>query len=123
MFKFVYRQREPVGIHDIQRGLGLSSPSVAHYHVGKLLKAGLLKEDGEGYTVDKAVFENMIRIRKTVLPLQTAYAAFFLTALLALATVMRPDQLSSTYVFAIIVVLCAFAISSFEAYKVTKAPL
>jgi hypothetical protein len=64
---------------------------VAHYHVGKLLKAGLLKEDGEGYTVDKMVFDNMIRIRKTALPLQTAYAAFFLTALVALVTIMRPD--------------------------------
>ncbi|MGD0395545.1 MAG: winged helix-turn-helix domain-containing protein [Nitrososphaerales archaeon] len=122
VFRFVHRQRKPVGIHDIQRGLGLSSPSVAHYHVGKLLKAGLLKEDGEGYTVDKTVFENMIRIRKTALPLQTAYAAFFLTALLALVTIMRPNQLSSTYVFAVAVALIALIISSFEAYKVTRAP-
>ncbi len=123
VFRFVYRQRKPVGIHDIQRGLGLSSPSVAHYHVGKLLKAGLLIEDGEGYIADKTIFENMIRIRKTVLPLRTAYAAFFLTALLALTTVMRPNQLSSTYMFAVVVVLVAFAISSFEAYKVTRTAL
>jgi hypothetical protein len=123
VFRFVYRQGEPVGIHDIQRGLGLSSPSVAHYHVGKLLKAGLLKEDGEGYTADKTVFENMIRIRRTVLPLQVGYAAFFVTALIALVTIMRPSQLSSTYVFAVALVIVAVGVSLFEAYKVMKAPI
>lgn len=112
-----------MGIHDIQRGLGLSSPSVAHYHVSKLLKAGLLKEDGEGYAADKTVFENMIRIRRTVLPLQVGYAAFFVTALIALVTIMRPSQLSSAYVFAVAVVLVAVGVSLYEAYKAMKAPI
>lgn len=122
VFRFIYRQHKPVGIHDVQRGLGLSSPSVAHYHIGKLLKARLVKEDGDGYVVDKAVFESMIRIRKTVLPLQTAYAVFFLTALLILVTFLRPIQISPTYVFALFVVLIALAISIIQAYKVTKSP-
>jgi hypothetical protein len=121
VFRFVYRQHEPVGIHDVQRGLGLSSPSVAHYHIGKLLKAGLIKEEGSGYIVDKTAFENMVRIKRTVIPLQTAYAVFFLTALVVLATVMRPTQISPTYVFAVIVVLVASGVSLFEAYKATKA--
>jgi DNA-binding transcriptional ArsR family regulator len=122
VFRFVYRQAEPVGAHDIQRGLGLSSPSVAHYHIGKLLKAGLVKEEGDGYTVDKAVFENMFRIRKTVFPLQAAYAAFFLTALIVLLTIMRPTQLYQEYVFAVAVTLVAVGVSMFEAYKVMKVP-
>ena len=122
VFRFVYRQHGPIGIHDIQRGLGLSSPSVAHYHVTKLLKAGLIREEGEGYVVDKAVFEDMIRVRKTIIPLQSAYAIFFLTALVVLGTFMRPAQPSSMYVFALFVVAVAFAVSLFEAYKVTRAP-
>jgi hypothetical protein len=64
----------------------------------------------------------MIRFRKTVLPLQTAYAAFFLTAVLVLITFLRPNPLSSTYVFGLIVVAVALFISVFESYKVTKAP-
>jgi len=120
VFRFVYRQHGPVGIHDVQRGLGLSSPSVAHYHVVKLLKAGLIREEGEGYVVDKAVFEDMIRVRKTIIPLQSAYAIFFLTALVVLVTFMRPAQLSSMYVFALFVVVVAFAVSLLEAYKVTR---
>jgi hypothetical protein len=123
VFRFVYRQHKPVGVHDVQRGLGLSSPSVAHYHIAKLLKAGMLKEEGDGYVVEKAAFENMIRIRRTVLPLQVGYAAFFVTSLIALATIMRPSQLSSTYVFAVIVVMVAVGVSLFEAYKVMRAPI
>ena len=101
----------------------MSSPSVAYYHLNKLMKVGLLIQEGDGYTVDKIVFENMIRIRKTVLPLQTAYAIFFLSALVVLSTVMRPLQVTSTYVFAVAVVLVGFCITAFEAYKVAKAPI
>ena len=121
VFRFVYRQQNPVGIHDVQRGLGLSSPSVAHYHIGKLVKAGLLKEEGGGYVVDKVVFENMIRVRRAAIPLQTAYAAFLLSALTLLVTVFRPVTVSSTYVFAVVVVGAALAVSLFEAYKAMKA--
>jgi hypothetical protein len=122
VFRFIYRQTGPVGVHDVQRGLGLSSPSVAHYHINKLLKAGLLKEEGDGYTVERVVFENMIRIRKVVLPLQTAYAVFFLTALAIFLTVLRPAQLSSTYVFAVVVVSSAFGVSLFEALRTVRTP-
>ena len=121
VFRFVYRQHEPVGVHDVQRGLGLSSPSVAHYHISKLLKAGLLKEEGDGYVVEKAVFENMIRFKRTVIPLQAGYAAFFLTALVILLAVMRPSVLSPTYVFAALVVAVAVGVSLFEAYRAMKA--
>lgn len=103
VFRFVYRQQSPVGIHDVQRGLGLSSPSVAHYHIGKLLKAGLLKEEGDGYVVDKVVFENMIRVSRTAIPLQIAYAVFLLSALALLVTMFRPVLLSATFVFAVVV--------------------
>ena len=122
VFRYVYRQHDPVGIHDIQRGLGFSSPSLAHYHVSKLLKAGLLKEEGEGYTVNKTVFENMIRLRKTTLPLQAAYATFFLAAMIILLTIMRPDLLLSSYVFGVVVSGTGFIISVFEAYKAARAP-
>jgi len=122
VFRFIYRQREPVGIHDVQRGLSLSSPSLAHYHIVKLLKAGLLKEEGEGYVVNKTVFENMIRIKRTALPLQVAYSAFLLTALAALTLFMRPSIPSSSYVFATVVITVTLAVSFYEAYRAVEAP-
>lgn len=121
VFRYVYRQHEPVGVHDIQRGLGLSSPSVAYYHVTKLLKANFLREEKDGYIVNKTVFENMIRLRGTVLPLQSAYAAFFLTALLVMLVVMRPSQPSPSYVFGVIVAAIASGVFLFEAYKAANS--
>jgi hypothetical protein len=87
------------------------------------LKAGLLKEEGDGYIVERTTFENMIRIRRTAIPLQMGAAVFFLTALTTLLTVMKPPQVSSTYSFAVIVVLVAFLFTLLEAYKVVKTPI
>ncbi|MDE1853885.1 MAG: helix-turn-helix transcriptional regulator [Thaumarchaeota archaeon] len=95
----------------------MSSPSVAYYHVGKLVKSGLIKEEGSGYVADKFVFENMVRVRKTALPLQSAYAVLFLAALALLVTILRPAQITSQYAFSVVMIVIGFGISAFEAYR------
>lgn len=87
---------------------------------GQKWKAGLIKEEGGGYVRNKVFYENTMKIRRTVLPLQTAYALFFLTALVALTTILRPARLSSTYVLAVIVTAVAVAVAMFEGYKASK---
>ena len=101
VYRCLYRAGTPMGIHEVQRALKLSSPSVAEYHIKKLVRAGLAKEGQNGYTVDKVVFENVIRIRRTVIPLQTTFVAFFATAFVVLLTVLRPTSITSTYVFSL----------------------
>lgn len=76
----------------------------------KLLATGLIREEGDGYVVDKIMFENMIRIRKSVIPLQLGYSLFFATTLFLLLTVFRPSELTGTYLFAIIVNIAAFVL-------------
>lgn len=120
VFRYVFHQRSAVGISAIQRGLGLSSPSVAYYHVNKLLGAGLLKEEGGGYSVDKRVFEGMVRVRRRVVPLHIAYAAFLLTSLIAMVSVLRPPELSSTYLFAVVVAFVASLVASFQAVRAAR---
>jgi len=39
VYRLIYRQGRPMGVHDVQRGLQLSSPSVAQYHIKKLLES------------------------------------------------------------------------------------
>jgi hypothetical protein len=121
VFRYIYRNGEPQGIHDIQRGLDLSSPSVAHYHVAKLLDAGLIKPEGDGYVADKTVFENMIKVRKTAIPLQTAFAVFLLTSAIVLLTVMRPSSTYASYVFALLVIVTALCVTTFEAFRAARA--
>jgi len=121
VYRCLYRAGAPMGIHDVQRALKLSSPSVAEYHIKKLVRAGLARPDQNGYTVDKIVFENVIRIRRTVIPLQATFVAFFASALVVLLTILRPASITSTYVFSLIVCAAAVVILLYEALKTLAA--
>jgi hypothetical protein len=121
VYRYMYRAGVPMGIHDVQRGLGLSSPSVAEYHIKKLLRAGLVQEKEGAYAVDRVVFENLIRIRRTVIPFQTAYVAFFLTTLLVLVVFLRPAVVTSLYFFALTVNVGGLVITAYEAARTIAA--
>jgi predicted DNA-binding transcriptional regulator len=118
VYRYVYR-KGPVRLHEIQRDLRLSSSSVADYHVQKLLNMRLIREktgqDGSlGYVAEEAIFEAMVRIRRTVIPLWTTATAFFAAGLIMLLTVLRPTALSSTYLFSLVLVTAALCISAYE---------
>lgn len=119
VYRFLYRVGSPQGIHDIQRGLGLSSVSVADYHVKKLLVLGIVKEDGSTarYYVDRLIFENMVRIRKSIIPLQAGYATFFGIALVLLVTLLRPSVITGTYLFALIVIAFGVLLFCYQAFR------
>ena len=117
VYRCLYRAGTPLGIHDVQRALKLSSPSVAEYHIKKLVRAGLVKAEQDGYAVDRVVFENVIRIRRTVIPLQTTFVAFFASALVVLLTILRPESVTSTYVFSLVVCAAALVILLYEALR------
>jgi DNA-binding transcriptional ArsR family regulator len=117
VYRYLYRKGTPVSMHDIQRNLNLSSVSVSQYHVRKLLEAGLVKEQDEGSVVDKIVFENMVRIRHSLIPFQTAYASFFATMLVIIVIFLRPANgvNFSLFIFAIVVCTSATGLFLYEA--------
>jgi hypothetical protein len=122
VYRYIYR-RGPAKLHDIQRDLRLSSPSLADYHVQKLLSMRLIREekaqDGAavGFVAEEAVFEAMVRIRRTVIPLRATASAFFAVALVLLVTILRPGYISSTYVFSLVVTVVALSTSLYETVK------
>jgi len=122
IYRFMYREGRPMGLHEIQRALGLSSASIPQYHINKLIKAGLVKEQegGGGYFVDRLVFENMIRIRRSLIPFQTTYTIFFCTTLVILLTVLRPHVLTSLFLFAFSINLAAILIFASQAYRTLR---
>ena len=120
VYRFVYKAGRPVRVNDIQRGLGLSSPSVAEYHVKKLLGFGLLREETEGYVVDRVIWSNIIRFRRMSIPVQAAYTAFFTAALIVILTLFRPPSISAAYFFTLLVVSVGILISVYEAFKTLK---
>jgi hypothetical protein len=118
VYRYLFRQAgKPVGVHEVQNRLGLSSPSVAHYHIRKLVEEGLVQEGAGGYVVDRLLFENMIRIRKSIVPFQTTYLFLFLSSFFLLLTIFRPLYFSSEYVFALFVNSLAIGIFSWETLK------
>jgi alkyl hydroperoxide reductase subunit AhpF len=124
VYRFLYKQGgKPVGVHEVQNGLALSSPSVAHYHIRKLVEQGLAKEVAGGYVVDKVVFENMIRIRRSVIPFQTTYLALFVSTFVIMLTVFRPAAVSSVYIFAILVNAIAIGAFLYETVKSLRQKL
>ncbi len=118
VYRYLFRQAgKPVGVHEVQNGLGLSSPSVAHYHIRKLVEDGLVKEGPGGYVVDRLLFENMLRIRSSIIPFQTTFLAIFLMSLFLTLTVFRASSLSSEYLFALSMNLLAVGIFSWETFR------
>jgi Helix-turn-helix domain len=117
IYSFVYRQGRPVRINEVQRGLGLSSSSLALYHIRKLVEEGLVREQDGGYVVDRVLFENMIRIRRSVIPFQTTYAVFFASTLIIMLTLFYSDPVTPVYIFAVMVNMIALAVSIYEGIK------
>jgi hypothetical protein len=119
VYRFMYRQGGPVGVHEVQRAMNLQSASTAHYQIRKLVDLGLVKEASGGYVVDKILFENMIRIGRSLIPIQATFAAFFGTTLIVLLTLLRPASIYGVYVFAVLINSAALGIFAYQTYRAT----
>ncbi len=76
---------EAVGPRDVQRKLGLSIPSLAVYHLDKLVELGVVEKSGGEYhvtkIVDVGILKQFTRIRGFLLPRQLLYASMWTTLL------------------------------------------
>jgi len=118
VYKFVLNKGAPTGIREVQRGLKLSSPTLASYHLKKLEEAGLLKQAMEGYVVDRVFLKNLIRFRRMLIPRYFFYSVFFVLALALELTIFRPAALSREYVFAVGITCVAVFSYIYETTKV-----
>ncbi len=71
---------DPIGVRDIWRNLGLSSPSLAQYHVNKLLELRLIESTPQGkyVTNDEERLEalrSFLALRGLLIPRMVVYAA------------------------------------------------
>jgi DNA-binding Lrp family transcriptional regulator len=122
VYRYLFKVGEPQGIRDVQRGLNLSSPSVAEYHIKKLLRAGLIQDVGSGYVVDKTMLGNMIRVRRTLIPYYVGYTVFFGAALFILVVFFR-NNLFDLFWFSLAVVSVALIASVLESIRSLKRGL
>ena len=118
VYKYILQNNRPVGIREVQRGLNLSSPTLALYHMNKLVEAGLIKKEAAGYVADRIILQNLIRLRRVLIPRNFFYMIFLLTSLVMLIVFLRPPTLSREYIFSLAVISVAAATSVYETMKV-----
>ena len=113
---------DSVGIREVQRALGFSSPTLAAYHLDKLVNLGLVdKRRGEYYlvkTVKVGVLKYFMRFGSFLLPRYVLYAMLF-TALLVFG-MLRFDKVSFWSVLALIFGILGTAIFWYETLRVWR---
>jgi DNA-binding transcriptional ArsR family regulator len=96
-YLFMIKNSRPIGVRELQRSLGLSSPSVAFHHLEKLERMGLVEKDQYGeYTciknVDVSVLQAFSHIGRLLVPRFTFYAMFFTTLLVGYLLIFRGNS-------------------------------
>ncbi len=82
VYWFMIQESRPVGVREVQRSLGMSSPSVASHHLNKLVNLALVeKQPDNNYElvriVKVGVLRNFIGYRGVLLPRYAFFAVFF----------------------------------------------
>ena len=87
VYLYLLRRGEAIGVRELQRILGFSSPSVAHHHLEKLKDMGLVSRDDRGRyrvveKVDIGVLKMFVMIGGRLIPRMIFYAVFITTLLI-----------------------------------------
>jgi hypothetical protein len=121
VYLYLQKKKEASGIREVQRDLGLSSPSVAEYQVEKLVEMGLAGRDSYGRVfvtrkVKVKAMASYVSFGRFTVPRLAFYASIF-TGIAVLYTVFNFNSLSA---YGVAVPAGAAAIFWFEAYKLWK---
>jgi predicted transcriptional regulator len=110
IYNYMLKQKRPVKLTKIQRDLNISSKSLVHYHLKKLVEEGLVKEVDEGYVVSKVVLEDYIKIRSMILPYSIFLASFFVTSLVifVLLSLIYPESQAGGFFAGITITAASF---------------
>jgi len=109
-----------IGVRELQRELGFSSPALAAYHLNKLVDYNLAVNERGDYRLVKEVkvgiLKQYIKWGTFLFPRYVLYASMFTTLLIVVVTRFQEPSFFSVY--SLIVSFLAAAISWFEAFKI-----
>ena len=117
VYRFLLKSSKPVGVRELQRALDLSSSSVATYHLSKLEDAGLLKRQRGGFSVDKFLLENSVKISRFLIPRYFFYSVFAIASLLLELTILKPTVFYREYVFSLVITVILIFFFLYETVK------
>jgi hypothetical protein len=119
---------EPVGVREIWRELKLSSPSLAQYHVNRLLELGMITQTNEGKYVaseEKRIeaLKGFLLLRGKLVPRLVFYGALIagLLAFYLMAWPIRPDFRDYVVITVAAISILAFFFEAYVQYRGLKA--
>ena len=106
VYMYLLRSTEPtVGVREVQRSLGFSSPSVSSYHLNKLQDLGLVESDYGEYKLVRevkiGVLRQFVSVGGIMLP-RFLFSAVLATTMVVTFLLQFPFQPSRFYVSALI---------------------
>jgi hypothetical protein len=114
---------EVVGVREVQRTLGFSSPSVAAYHLQKLQDLGLVENAYGDYRLIKevkvGVLRSFVSLGGVMLPRYLFYAVL-VTSMLVTFLVMFPFSPTREYMTTLVMGLVPTALFWFETIKIWR---
>ncbi len=92
VYWYLLKSGKSLGVREIQRELGMSSPSVASHHLDKLKELGVVEQDSYGRyflskTIEVGVLQVFSKVGRFMLPRYSFYAVFFTTLLILYITI------------------------------------
>jgi len=122
VYLYVLKSSGNVGVREVQRALGFSSPTLAVYHLDKLAELGLVeKKFGEYHLVREVkvgVLKQFVRVGAFMLPRHLFYATLFTTLLiLFMIYLLGFEQVSFSSIFALIFGALGVITSWYETIK------
>jgi len=111
-----------LGVRELQRRLGFSSPALASYHLNKLADMKLVVKERGDYRlvreVKVGVLKQFIKLGTFLLPRYVLYATMFTTLLIYLLVNLREFTFYSA--FALVLGLLGTVIFWYEAFRVWR---
>ncbi len=121
IYLYLMKRNEPVGVREVQRDLNLSTPSLASYHLEKLMGMNLVAKDEHGryYISRKAdigILESYVNVLGYTIP-RLAFFAVFFTSLLIAYSVLNIESLN---IHAVVFALIASVVFWMEAMRLWR---
>ena len=121
VYLYLLKHGKAMGVREIQKELGFSSPSVAFHHLDKLVELGVVEKDQyDRYLlakkVDTGILHSFVSIGGLTLPRLGFYAAFFTTIAVAYLILDK----GSLDVYAVLGTIGGAAVFWYETWRVWR---
>ena len=121
VYLYVLTSRESVGVRDVWRSLKLSSPSLAQYHINKLLSLKVINQTQDGrYVVEEKkgidTLRSFVLLRGKLIPRLVFYGAL-ISGILAAYLILWPFEWNFRDFTVLAVGILSVSAFFFEAYN------